>query len=152
MEAPPTSKTRRYKLILLLKLTQLQSKGQLIDAVRQAYKTDEDQELFIQFYKNGFGLRLTLDNINSAEGEEATEICVDKPDGSGCEDPKWQTMFNGTEGFKTINVIRSIRYAFGWTYLFEQLDKFRQTGAKEDYPNPVTVYQSVANRLSDPII
>lgn len=137
--------------MLLLKVTQLHSKEQLIDAVRQAYKTDEDQEVFIQFYKNGFGLRLELDNINAIEGEEATSICVDKADGTGWENPKWQAMFKGTKGFKTINVIRSIRYAFGWTYLFEQLGKFRQTGTKEDYPNPVTVYQMVENRLSDPI-
>lgn len=138
--------------MLLLKVTQLHSKEQLINVVRQAYKTDEDQELFIQFYKNGFGLRLSLNNVNSAEGEEATEICVDKPDGSGCENPKWLALFGGTKGFKTINVIRSIRYAYGWAHLFEQLDKFRQTGLKEDYPNPIDVYQSVANRLSDPII
>ena len=138
--------------MLLLKVTQLHSKEQLINAVRQAYKTDEDQELFIQFYKNSFGLRLELDNINSAEGEEATSICVDKADGTGWENPKWQAMFKGTKGFKTINVIRSIRYAYGWTYLFEQLDKFRQTGLKEDYPNPIDVYESVANRLNDPII
>lgn len=138
--------------MLSLKVTQLHSKEQLINAVRQAYKTDEDQELFIQFYKNGFGLRLELDNINSAEGEEATSICVDKADGTGWENPKWQAVFKGTKGFKTINVIRSIRYAYGWTYLFEQLDKFRQTGLKEDYPNPIDVYESVANRLNDPII
>ena len=138
--------------MLLLKVTQLHSKEQLISAVRQAYKTDEDQEIFIQFYKNGFGLRLELDNINSAEGEEATSICVDKADGTGWENPKWQEMFKGTKGFKTINVIRSIRYAYGWTYLFEQLDKFRQTGLKEDYPNPIDVYQMVENHLNDPII
>lgn len=138
--------------MLSLKVTQLHSKEQLINAVRQAYKTDEDQELFIQFYKNGFGLRLELDNINAIEGEEATSICVDKADGTGWENPKWQAMFKGTKGFKTINVIRSIRYAYGWTYLFEQLDKFRQTGLKEDYPNPIDVYESVANRLNDPII
>ena len=138
--------------MLSLKVTQLHSKEQLINAVRQAYKTDEDQELFIQFYKNGFGLRLELDNINALEGEEATSICVDKADGTGWENPKWQEMFKGTKGFKTINVIRSIRYAYGWTYLFEQLDKFRQTGIKEDYPNPVTVYQMVENRLNNPII
>lgn len=138
--------------MLLLKVTQLHSKEQLINAVRQAYKTDEDQELFIQFYKNGFGLRLELDNINAIEGEETTSICVDKADGTGWENPKWQAMFKGTKGFKTINVIRSIRYAYGWTYLFEQLDKFRQTGLKEDYPNPIDVYESVANRLNDPII
>ena len=138
--------------MLLLKVTQLHSKEQLIDAVRQAYKTDEDQELFIQFYKNGFGLRLTLDNINSAEGEEATEICVDKPDGSGYENPKWQALFKGTKGFKTINVIRSIRYAYGWTYLFEQLNRFRQTGLREDYPKPLVIYQCVHNHLTDPII
>lgn len=138
--------------MLSLKVTQLHSKEQLINAVRQAYKTDEDQELFIQFYKNGFGLRLELDNINAPEGEEATSICVDKADGTGWENPKWQAMFKGTKGFKTINVIRSIRYAYGWTYLFEQLDKFRQTGLKEDYPNPIDVYESVANRLNDPII
>ena len=35
--------------MLLLKVTQLHSKEQLINAVRQAYKTDEDSELFIQF-------------------------------------------------------------------------------------------------------
>lgn len=138
--------------MLLLKVTQLHSKEQLINAVRQAYKTDEEQELFIQFYKNGFGLRLELDNINAIEGEEATSICVDKADGTGWENPKWQAVFKGTKGFKTINVIRSIRYAYGWTYLFEQLDKFRQTGLKEDYPNPIDVYESVANRLNDPII
>lgn len=138
--------------MLSLKVTQLHSKEQLINAVRQAYKTDEDQELFIQFYKNGFGLRLELDNINAIEGEETTSICVDKADGTGWENPKWQAMFKGTKGFKTINVIRSIRYAYGWTYLFEQLDKFRQTGLKEDYPNPIDVYESVANRLNDPII
>lgn len=138
--------------MLSLKVTQLHSKEQLINAVRQAYKTDEDQELFIQFYKNGFGLRLELDNINALEGEETTSICVDKADGTGWENPKWQAMFKGTKGFKTINVIRSIRYAYGWTYLFEQLDKFRQTGLKEDYPNPIDVYESVANRLNDPII
>lgn len=138
--------------MLSLKVTQLHSKEQLINAVRQAYKTDEDQELFIQFYKNGFGLRLELDNINALEGEETTSICVDKADGTGWENPKWQAVFKGTKGFKTINVIRSIRYAYGWTYLFEQLDKFRQTGIKEDYPNPVTVYQMVENRLNNPII
>lgn len=138
--------------MLLLKVTQLHSKEQLINAVRQAYKTDEDQELFIQFYKNGFGLRLELDNINPLEGEETTSICVDKADGTGWENPKWQAMFKGTKGFKTINVIRSIRYAYGWTYLFEQLDKYRQTGLKEDYPNPIDVYQMVENRLNDPII
>lgn len=138
--------------MLSLKVTQLHSKEQLINAVRQAYKTDEDQELFIQFYKNGFGLRLELDNINALEGEETTSICVDKADGTGWENPKWQEMFKGTKGFKTINVIRSIHYAYGWTYLFEQLDKFRQTGLKEDYPNPIDVYESVANRLNDPII
>lgn len=138
--------------MLLLKVTQLHSKEQLIDAVRQAYKNDEDQELFIQFYKNGFGLRLELDNINAAEGEETTSICVDKADGTGWENPKWQMLFKGTKGFKTINVIRSIRYAYGWTYLFEQLDKYRQTGLKEDYPNPIDVYQMVENRLNDPII
>lgn len=138
--------------MLLLKVTQLHSKEQLINAVHQAYKNDEDQELFIQFYKNGFGLRLELDNINAIEGEEATSICVDKADGTGWENPKWQAVFKGTKGFKTINVIRSIRYAYGWIYLFEQLDKFRQTGLKEDYPNPIDVYESVANRLNDPII
>lgn len=138
--------------MLSLKVTQLHSKEQLINAVRQAYKTDEDQELFIQFYKNGFGLRLELDNINALEGEEATSICVDKADGTGWENPKWQAVFKGTKGFKTINVIRSIRYAYGWTYLFEQLDKYRQTGLKEDYPNPIDVYQMVENRLNNPII
>lgn len=138
--------------MLSLKVTQLHSKEQLINAVRQAYKTDEDSELFIQFYKNGFGLRLELDNINAIEGEEATSICVDKADGTGWENPKWQAVFKGTKGFKTINVIRSIRYSYGWTYLFEQLDKYRQTGLKEDYPNPIDVYQMVENRLNDPII
>lgn len=138
--------------MLLLKVTQLHSKEQLINAVRQAYKHDEDQELFIQFYKNGFGLRLELDNINAAEGEEATSICVDNADGTGWENPKWQEMFKGTKGFKTINVIRSIRYAYGWTYLFEQLDKFRQTGTKEDYPNPILVYEMSENHLNHPIM
>ncbi len=138
--------------MLSLKVTQLHSKEQLINAVRQAYKNDEDQELFIQFYKNGFGIRLELDNINALEGEEATSICVDKADGTGWENPKWQAVFKGTKGFKTINVIRSIRYAYGWTYLFEQLDKYRQTGLKEDYPNPIDVYQMVENRLNNPII
>lgn len=151
MGAPLTSNSRRYRPILLINVTSLRTKEQLINIVRQAYKTDEDQELFIQFYKNGFGLRLELDNINALEGEEATAISVDKPDGSCYENPKWLALFGDTKGFKSINVIRSIRYAYGWTYLFNQLDKFRQTGIREDYPNPVTVYQMVENRLNDPI-
>ncbi len=120
--------------------------------VVKAYKHDEDQELFIQFYKNGFGLRITLDNIYALEGEEFTEVSIDKPDGSGCYNPKWQDLFKGTRGYKMVNILRSISYASGWNYLLEQLDKFRQTGSRRDYPNLVVVYQLIENSLNDPAI
>ena len=150
--APLTSIFRRYKTILLLNVTQLKTKEDLLKAIAKAYKTDEDQEVFIQFFKNGWGVRIELGDVYSDEGEESTSICIDKADGSGYEDPRWQTLFCGTKGYETVNIIRSIRYAYGWTYLFEQLNRFRQTGLREDYPKPLVIYQCVHNHLTDPII
>lgn len=135
-----------------INLTALKSKAQLIELCKQAITKKED--LCIQFFKNGWGLRIESFELS---GETATtEITVDKVDGyegGAFVSPKWFKAFPKEEDqYKRIELLRSINYAYGWTYLFEQLDKFRQTGLKEDYPDLTTVYQCCQNRLSDPIV
>lgn len=135
-----------------INVTALKSKEQLIELCKQAIAKDED--LCIQFFKNGWGLRIETEELY---GEIATtEITVDKVDGyegGAWASSKWFRAFPKEEDrCKHVQLLRSINYAYGWTYMLEQLDRFRQTGLREDYPNLTTVYECCQNRLSDPIV